>query len=114
MHFAVSIEAALARISALESAFAPKAAPPPAQTSSSQGSSFAGMLQNAVGPGAVGAVSPIAPIAGGGKGAAIVAAAAGEVGQAEQPPGSNDSPRIAAYRQATAGSPGPGPWCAYF
>ncbi|HET6508893.1 MAG TPA: CHAP domain-containing protein [Baekduia sp.] len=36
-----------------------------------------------------------------------------EVGQAEQPPGSNDSPRIAEYRTATAGS-GIGPWCAYF
>jgi hypothetical protein len=43
-----------------------------------------------------------------------VAAAAGEVGQAEQPPGSNSSPRIAQYRAATAGNPGPGPWCAYF
>jgi hypothetical protein len=31
-----------------------------------------------------------------------------EVGQAEQPPGSNDSPRIAEYRTATAGS-GVGP-----
>jgi len=37
-----------------------------------------------------------------------------EVGQAEQPPGSNNSPRIAQYRTATAGAPGPGPWCAYF
>jgi hypothetical protein len=36
-----------------------------------------------------------------------------EVGQAEQPPGSNDSPRIAEYRTATAGA-GIGPWCAYF
>ena len=36
-----------------------------------------------------------------------------EVGQAEQPPGSNESPRIAEYRTATAGS-GVGPWCAYF
>ena len=36
-----------------------------------------------------------------------------EVGVAEQPPGSNDAPRIAQYRQATAGS-GVGPWCAYF
>jgi hypothetical protein len=36
-----------------------------------------------------------------------------EVGVAEQPPGSNDSPRIAQFRQATAGS-GVGPWCAYF
>jgi hypothetical protein len=43
-----------------------------------------------------------------------VAAAQGEVGQAEQPPGSNDSPRIAMYRSATAGNPGVGPWCAYF
>jgi hypothetical protein len=30
------------------------------------------------------------------------------------PPGSNDSPRIAQFRAATAGAPGPGPWCAYF
>jgi hypothetical protein len=43
----------------------------------------------------------------------MVAPAQAEVGQAEQPPGSNDSPRIAMYRQATAGS-GVGPWCAYF
>jgi hypothetical protein len=42
-----------------------------------------------------------------------LAAAQGEVGQAEQPPGSNDSPRIAQYRQSTAGS-GIGPWCSYF
>ena len=32
---------------------------------------------------------------------------------AESPPGSNDAPRIADYRTATAGS-GVGPWCAYF
>jgi hypothetical protein len=44
----------------------------------------------------------------------MVALAQGEVGQAEQPPGSNDSPRIAQYRSATAGNPGVGPWCAYF
>ena len=43
-----------------------------------------------------------------------LAAAAGEVGQAEQPPGSNDSPRIAEYRAAMPGNPGVGPWCAYF
>ena len=46
-------------------------------------------------------------------GQAIVNAALPEVGVSEQPPGSNDSPRIAQYRQATAGS-GVGPWCAYF
>jgi hypothetical protein len=43
----------------------------------------------------------------------MLAAASAEVGQAEQPPGSNDSPRIAEYRTATSGS-GVGPWCAYF
>jgi hypothetical protein len=43
----------------------------------------------------------------------LLAAAQGEVGQTEQPPGSNDSPRIAEYRTATSGS-GVGPWCAYF
>ncbi|WP_205696145.1 CHAP domain-containing protein [Conexibacter sp. SYSU D00693] len=44
----------------------------------------------------------------------LVTAAQGEVGQAEQPPGSNDSPRIAQYRAAMPGNPGVGPWCAYF
>ena len=48
-----------------------------------------------------------------GAGAQMVALAQAEVGQTEQPPGSNDSPRIAEYRSATAGS-GVGPWCAYF
>lgn len=35
-------------------------------------------------------------------------------GVAEQPPGSNESSRIAEYRTAVAGNYGPGPWCAYF
>ena len=108
----------VARIAQIQSALAPPTAPSaPTQAAAAGGanSSFAGMLTNAMGPGAVGAASPTAPIAGAsGTGASIVAAAAGEVGQAEQPPGSNDSPRIAQYRSATAGSPGPGPWCAYF
>jgi hypothetical protein len=43
----------------------------------------------------------------------MITAAEGEVGQTEQPPGSNDSSRIAEYRTATSGS-GVGPWCAYF
>jgi hypothetical protein len=46
-------------------------------------------------------------------GQAVLNAVRNEVGVAEQPPGSNDAPRIAQYRQATAGS-GVGPWCAYF
>jgi hypothetical protein len=114
----VSIEMVVARIAQIQTALAPPTAPSaPTQATAAGGanSSFAGMLTNAMGPGAVGAASPTAPIAGAsGSGAAIVAAAAGEVGQAESPPGSNDSPRIAQYRAATAGAPGPGPWCAYF
>ena len=43
----------------------------------------------------------------------IAALATAELGVAEQPPGSNDAPRIGEYRTATAGS-GVGPWCAYF
>ena len=109
----MSLEAVLARISVLESALAPPT-PPVQPAPAGSANSFAGMLQSAIGTGGAGAPSPTAPIAGGGRGSAIIAAAAGEVGQAESPPGSNDSPRIAQYRQATAGAPGPGPWCAYF
>ncbi len=47
-------------------------------------------------------------------GARIVAAAETQVGQAEQPPGSNESPAIAEYRTATAGAQAGAPWCAYF
>src|SRR3954465_7462076 len=104
----------VARIAQIQSALNPPTAPS-APVQAKPGSSFAGMLTNAMGPGAVGTASPTAPIAGvSGSGARIVAAAAGEVGQAEQPPGSNDSPRIAMYREATAGSPWPGPSCPYF
>jgi cell wall-associated NlpC family hydrolase len=42
-------------------------------------------------------------------------AAIGEIGVQEEPPGSNDGPRIAQYRTATAGAANtPGRWCAYF
>ena len=63
---------------------------------------------------ATGAVAPAAAPAGNSPAARMVAMAQAEVGQAEQPPGSNNSLRIAQYRSATAGAPGPGPWCAYF
>jgi hypothetical protein len=110
----VSIESVVARIAEIQTALAPPT-PPSAPPQATNGSSFAGMLTNAIGPGALGTVSPTAPVAGGsGVGARIVAAAAGEVGQAESPPGSNNSARIAMYRSATAGNPGPGPWCGYF
>jgi hypothetical protein len=68
----------------------------------------------AAGTSATTAVAPAAAPAGNSPAARMVAMAQAEVGQAEQPPGSNNSPRIAQYRSATAGAPGPGPWCAYF
>ncbi|MBO9533330.1 MAG: CHAP domain-containing protein [Solirubrobacteraceae bacterium] len=55
----------------------------------------------------------ISSVQGGTAGQRMVALAQQEIGVKEQPPGSNDSPRIKEYRAATAGS-GVGPWCAYF
>jgi hypothetical protein len=74
------------------------------------------MLQGAMAPGATGAAAGPAAVGaqGGSAGQKIVALARGEIGVKESPPGSNNSPRIAQYREATAGAPGPGPWCAYF
>ncbi len=53
-------------------------------------------------------------LGGQGAGARIVAAAESQLGQTEQPPGSNEGPAIAAYREATAGAVPGAPWCAYF
>jgi hypothetical protein len=104
----MSLEATLGRIAELQSLLAP---PPPVTTvaPASGATAFASALQGAT------ATTAAAPVQTGGTsaGQAILAAVQPEVGQAEQPPGSNDSPRIAQYRQATAGS-GVGPWCAYF
>jgi hypothetical protein len=60
--------------------------------------------------------SPLAPVApgGGDVGSRMVQIARGEIGQAEQPPGSNNSARIADYRSATPGAMAGAPWCAYF
>ncbi|HEY7952999.1 MAG TPA: CHAP domain-containing protein [Solirubrobacteraceae bacterium] len=44
----------------------------------------------------------------------MVSAAESQIGQTEQPPGSNESPAIAEYRAATAGAAPGEPWCAYF
>ena len=116
----MSLEVALARVAELHTLLQPKPVTPPAQTASTA-SAFMGTLQNAqVGLGTGMTATPVAPAAalpgtstGTPAGQAIVNLVRQEVGQAEQPPGSNDSPRIAQFRQATAGS-GVGPWCAYF
>ena len=60
----------VARIAAIQSAFAPPAPTPSTQPSTTApaagGSSFAGMLTSAMGPGAAGAASPTTPIGGAG------------------------------------------------
>ena len=108
----MSFDVALARMAQLQSMFAPGAAP---TTAPSAPTAFASALQNAGGTATLtgtsaAATTAAAPTA---AGQAVLNAVRGEVGVAEQPPGSNDSPRIAQFRQATAGS-GVGPWCAYF
>jgi hypothetical protein len=105
----MSVVDVLDRIAELRSALSPPPAAPPAAPAGSA-TSFASFLQSA---GSAAPVTAPAVLPTGGGGAGVLAAVQREVGVAEQPPGSNDSPRIAQYRQATAGS-GVGPWCAYF
>jgi hypothetical protein len=108
---AVSLQAVIARIAEIDQIVAPKPPAAPASTSASGQSGFLSSL-NGVQYGSSLAAPAAAPAAGGGASGAL-AAAQGQVGVTEQPPGSNDSPQIAQYRTATAGS-GVGPWCAYF
>lgn len=111
----------LARIEQIEQALVPPsvaawsaavggaAAPSAATPVASAAGSFATALQGAMPAGMVPTFAPGAASPGG----AMTTIAGAEVGQAEQPPGSNDSARIAQYRTATIGS-GVGPWCCYF
>lgn len=125
----MSVQDVLVRIAEIQSGLvapgaAPAAVPAPVATSAA----FAQMLQAAGGQTAAAASVPFSgasfgaaalpgaamgAVPAGTGGAGVLAAVQREIGQAEQPPGSNDSPRIAVYRNATAGS-GVGPWCAYF
>jgi hypothetical protein len=88
----------------------------PAQAAAPAGD-FATQLGSAMTPAAgthqASSVDPAALAGNAGTGQKIAAIATAELGVAEQPPGSNDAPRIAQYRTATTGS-GVGPWCAYF
>lgn len=65
-------------------------------------------------PAGVAGLSPLQGTVVQSPGARIVAIAEGQLGQTEQPPGSNESPAIAQYRSATAGAIPGAPWCAYF
>jgi hypothetical protein len=108
----MSFEVALARMAQLQSLFTPSAVPSTArvatQPAATSPTSFATQLQSAAPMATL-----TAPTQASSAGQAIVNLVSQEVGVKEQPPGSNDSPRIAQFRQATAGS-GVGPWCAYF
>jgi hypothetical protein len=105
----MSVEAVISRIEEIQRGLQPAtpAATPPAQSFAS----VMGTTANVPGSPAPGAAAGWTPAGAGAP--AAVQAAEGEVGQAEQPPGSNDAPRIAEYRTAVAGA-GVGPWCAQF
>jgi CHAP domain len=109
----MSLAAALDRVAELQTLLQPGARPPAVTATSSQTTTFSTALAGA-GASPLATASAMPATGGTNAGRAALAAAEAEVGQAEQPPGSNDSPRIAQYRSATAGAPGPGPWCAYF
>ena len=90
----------------------------------SEAGSGAGALSSEAGA-ATGALSPVSSYTTssglgslqngtGAGGERVLAAAESQVGQSEQPPGSNESPAIAEYRSATAGAEPGAPWCAYF
>ena len=112
---AMSLDTAIARVSQLEAALFPTAAAqtttPTADTTSltgtgMTGATFASTLQ--------GAMATQGVTSGSGAGNAMVQIAESQIGQSEQPPGSNDGPAISMYRTATAGAAAGEPWCAYF
>lgn len=112
----MSVEHVMARIAELHQGLVP----PPAAATTTGGTAFASVLSDqsatptaALATPGVAATAATATAAPQTAGQRALAFAQQEIGQAEQPPGSNDSPRIADYRTATAGS-GIGPWCAYF
>jgi hypothetical protein len=106
----MSVDAVIARIAQLNSVLVPQpvTAVSTPETAVPASATFASLMGSQAS-----ATAPLATTGGTPAGQAMVNLARQEVGVAEQPPGSNDSPRIAQYRQATAGS-GVGPWCAYF
>ena len=122
----MSLEVTLSRITQLQSLLTVPAAPPAstppvasagAATTATSTSGAPTAFASLLGPQGAVAARPLAgaiPATGGTSGGrAALAAAQQEVGVTEQPPGSNDAPRIAHYRKSTAGSM-VAPWCAYF
>jgi CHAP domain-containing protein len=115
----MSLESTLARISAIEVALTPPqtstggvdasrstgstASSTTSASSQASSTSFSQLLNQASLGGSTSSTA----------GLAAVAAARTQIGQAEFPPGSNESPRIAEYRSAVQGAV-VGPWCADF
>jgi len=135
----MSVETTLARVDAIRQAIADPArlvgsgvgasggteAPPAAASpfAAALAQAGAGVATQPLGASAV-ALGGLTPVSGYGApnglpagsagGSRLLAAAESQVGQSEQPPGSNESPAIAEYRAATAGAQPGEPWCAYF
>jgi hypothetical protein len=106
----MSLQAVMARIAQIDDIVSPR---PPAPAATTGASGFLNALDTVQHSSALSTAAPTPMLGAGTAGQRALAAAQAEVGVAEQPPGSNDGPRIAEYRAATAGS-GVGPWCAYF
>lgn len=116
----MSVENVMARIAELRQGLVPPStAVPSTPTTTTDASQFAALLQSQAGGATTGATATAAtaatatPATAQTAGQKALAFAQQEIGQTEQPPGSNDSPRIAEYRTATSGA-GIGPWCNYF
>ena len=102
----MSLDVTIARVAQLETAFSPPVATSatataPASMTAATGAGSLASLNQLQGALATGGVQPVAGT-GGGPGVMVQIAQA-EVGQAEQPPGSNNSARIAQVRSAVQG-----------
>ena len=106
----MSLQAVFARIAQIDEIVSPR---PPAASTATGTSGFLSALDGVQHSSSLAAPAAAPMLGAGTAGQGALAAAQAEVGVAEQPPGSNDGPRIAEYRTATAGS-AVGPWCAYF
>ncbi len=116
----MTIEATLERVTAIRQAIANPALLVGANgklTGGTEAPAATGQASFASALAQASSTATMAPLPGATPGASsspIVAAAEGQIGQAEQPPGSNEGPAIAQYRTATAGAAPGEPWCAYF
>jgi hypothetical protein len=105
----MSVVDVLSRIAQIDAMFAPAQPRPATPVTNTTTATTAPTFADALGQATAGAST--GP---GTAGQRALAAAEGQVGQVEQPPGSNDGPAIAQYRSAVAGAVPGAPWCAYF